>query len=400
MASRRTRSTRPACLSFLPGLLLPDELQTMVLEAAVVKPAEKEGERASLDLKPWAMLALTNAHWADHIREMLIPQLWRMQKLQLYASTFLWRFFDAVLTATTLRMPPAALVDWLGALSTQKLQETKRKDDDEEDTTLGWLTDHCGLIEVGNAQSHLLRKAAWTPELLVKATSILVTPRFDDLQESGYAAYDVSMVVNDVAAKTHSSISSLAIGSVAAKAPDTKTKAFYLINIYGSFVDGSEFDICGAKKLGATLADLTRSGQASPADIVAVAHQLQEEELMTREWAPDFMQESPFAWSRAALLAWASRADTSRWSRRDKRELLRSKGALLRPASPRPCASRLPTACAPASQVSASGSRPASTTSGPSRSTTTTPPTSILRRPPSSPPTSASSLPSSTRSTT
>ena len=397
-ATRRTRSTRPACLSFMPGLLLPDELQTMILEAAVVKPAEKEGERLRIDLKPWAMLALANAQWADHIRDLLIPQLWRMRKAKLYGS--LWGEFDSLVTALTLRLPPAAYVNWLVALSEQKLQDTEAEGEengDEEDRTrLQWLLEEY-LVE--HSASSLLRVAAWTPELLAKATDLLVTPCFDDLDSAGYSAYDVFEVVNGVAQKTHPAISSLAIGSVAAKAPDLQTKASFLLNIYGTFVEDCDFSVGAPEKLAATLADLTHSGCVAPADIAAVVHQLQENELATVEW--EHGPETPFAWSRALLLAWAPAVNFKGWSRRDKKALLpgvRSPRTLAHPLPVPPLPVPLPTAChllptakLPAAQASTSGSKNASTLAGTCRTST---PTSTQKRPPPSPPTSASSLPS------
>lgn len=319
MASRRTRSTRPACFSFLPGLLLPDELQTMVLEAAVTT-THCEGTHLSQDLTPLAMLALTNTQWADNLRELwLVPYLQRMQKLE---CVHRWLGLEKIVAATTLRMTPTMFVDWLVGLSNRKMDD---ETDASETNALQWLFQHYALNDqMGKAACRLRCVSSWTPELLVKATGLIVEDIEETYDDPGFAGQDVGGMVGPVAQKTRPCIGTLAIRTHLAKLTSASAKASFLLNLYGKFVDDTDFTMKGATMLGATAALLTRSGDVTPADMASLLQQLQTDELWTRRRMYEqggFMCKTPFGWSRALLLAWAPAVGLKDWSRRDKREL-------------------------------------------------------------------------------
>ena len=132
---------------------------------------------------------------------------------------------ERLLMAVTVRMTPTAFVQWLAALSTEPF--------DSDCSMLQTLLGEQGMGPFGDAAGGLLQVAEWTPELLAEGFHVLEPdPLPEDFHSVGYTANDLNVFADEVQKRTNSNMNTLAIRQVAATAPTSRLKAFFLMNIH------------------------------------------------------------------------------------------------------------------------------------------------------------------------
>ena len=323
---------------------IPENLVLIILRA-LVEPwhvSTQDPSKKEASLSPLAMLALAHADWARCILRNLTVILNVPTNGH---DEVLFTDSEKLMVSMTIRMSPAEFVKMI-TIAVEEAKQERAKN-----WYVVWLETIDSEQSLGEAAGKLLQYKHWTPELLADLTDVVVGT-FDNIEDAGLQGQDVALITKGVVTRKQAqldakcgadccrtTIAETAIRRIAegialgpqpmrslrlTGSPDdhddcrAKVKAFFLLNIYGNFIDEASFSKDAATKL----AFIARKIKLCAADFMVLLDMLAQEELELLEWEPEHMIASPFDWSLTLLRAWAKETDFSNWAGHDKNALL------------------------------------------------------------------------------